>query len=117
MCTAVGAVRKDRSGYLYFICPCGTHPAFGEAGREWLLENANIWGEQGEPPEDAPDWIRRGLSHCPGTRSTRSYPRKAAETAAPAVSAVKPENRPPEPAPKPRSDPEQGSGSGIFGFS
>jgi hypothetical protein len=64
-CGAKAAVRKDTGGRLYYVCECGG--PFN--ANEYLLEHAVIWGEGGTPPDNCPDWIRRGLAYKPGTRN------------------------------------------------
>jgi hypothetical protein len=73
-CSAKAAVRKDTGGRLYYICECGG-PFYAS---EFLLENAVIWGEEGTPPDNCPEWIRRGLRYKPGTRENGDRPRAPA---------------------------------------
>jgi hypothetical protein len=104
MCESDGAVRKSKDSRFYYVCACGVHRNEAFTGQEWILKNANIWGD-GDPPEDAPDWIRRGLGHPPGTRSVFSRPR----TPVPAT------DRLDDGLPAPEDEPEDET-AGIFGF-
>jgi hypothetical protein len=88
-CGETGAVRRDRAGCLYYVCHCGHHPMHGERGQTWINAHADLWTGDA-PPDDAPEWIKRGLGHPPGTRSPFSRPR------APRVAPSPPEPEPQE---------------------
>jgi hypothetical protein len=66
------AVRRDRSGALYYVAGGTRRPMYAA---EYILEAAIIWGESGTPPEDAPLWIKRGLAYPPGSRGPDNRPR------------------------------------------
>lgn len=95
ICGELGAVRKDRSERMYYVCHCGgPFPLHGAKGREYVLSKGTIWGPEGTAPDDAPEWIRRGLGYPPGTRSPNGRPRAPAPAPSPA----------PSPAPIPPDD-------------
>lgn len=68
-------MRRDAGGRLYYVCECGG-PFYAN---EYILERARMWGDQAAP-NDAPEWIRKGLRFKPGTRRTEDRPRAPAPT-------------------------------------
>jgi len=57
-CTYVVAVRRNRAGRWYYVCPgCGRLTPDGDHAQGAVIEHATIWGEGGTPPDDTPTWI------------------------------------------------------------
>lgn len=84
LCLEPAAVRKNRNGKFYFISKAGLITPSAEFGQAWFTEHAEIWGEEGNAPPGAPDWIAENRSQPENTMSkvrTRSTP--AAEFTAP----------------------------------
>jgi hypothetical protein len=50
-CGKYAAVRKNKNGKLYLMCPhCGQLPYNLPGGQEYILENAEMYGPDGLPP-------------------------------------------------------------------
>ncbi len=44
-------VRKNEKGKLYLYCrECGIHHLNTQAGQDWILKNATLYGPEGAPP-------------------------------------------------------------------
>lgn len=133
-CSRLAAVRKNRADKLYYDCVnCGRVTPNLPGGQSLILERAVIWGEQGTPPADCPEWIAGNWPWHKAVRQGTPAPRPAPAAASevppgePAAPAPAPARRarprmPPPPAPpaapvrppKPTRPPEQAGGG--FGF-
>jgi hypothetical protein len=95
-CGKLGAVRREKSsGRLYYVCECGG-PYYASA---YVEAHATLWNDA-PAPDDAPEWIRRGLTFKPGTREGGDRPRAPTPAPAPA-----PEPAPPATSSDPEPDP------------
>ena len=57
-CGAASALRKNKAGKFYYDClQCGRITPNLPAGQKRILDVAVIWGDQGTPPDNCPDWI------------------------------------------------------------
>lgn len=67
-CDELAAVRKNRSGGLYYDClECGRIAPNHAGGQRRIQERAVIWGASGAPA-DLPAWIREQLPYAVAIR-------------------------------------------------
>ena len=77
LCNEPAAVRKDKNGRFYYISRAGRLSPSNDFGQQWFAENATIWGDDGLPPDDAPEWIVDGKSWPDNSMSRhRAKPKK-----------------------------------------
>jgi len=64
-CGHMAAVRRDGRGRFYMVCiECGRHAHEGQHAQDVIADNAEIWGEQGDPPAHAQRWIAEDWGHA-----------------------------------------------------
>ena len=120
LCNEFAAVRKNHKGKFYYISAAGCITPNDDFGQIWFAENANIWGEEGMPPDGTPDWIIGGRSHPPNTRSeVRTQPAAQPE---PEQSSHQDDDEAdagggdPPPDPPPADDDDDDDDDSVFGF-
>jgi len=110
-CGHVAAVRRDGRGRFYAVCvECGRHAHEGQLAQDVIADNAEIWGEQGDPPAHAPRWIAEDWGHAHTIRNIQrarepvgGAPEKAEDeraTAAPAAETVPVQDQAPMETPR-----------------
>lgn len=109
-CGATSALRKNKAGKFYYDClQCGRITPNLPAGQKRILDVALIWGEQGTPPDNCPDWIahnwpwhkaiKEGQGQAPAA-APQTVPVITGEQPKPApVKRERPRMPPPPPAP------------------
>lgn len=107
-CGKLGAVRRERGGRFYYVCECGG-PYYASS---YVEKHATLWNDA-PAPDDAPEWIKRGLAFKPGTREGGDRPRAPAPAPAPAPETPKPEQRA-EPRTEPEPEPPTRWRGGLF---
>ena len=112
LCNEPAAVRKDKAGRFYYISAAGRISPSSEFGQKWFVENAVIWGVDGTPPDDAPEWIAEGRSWPENSQSKHRSSRKNSPTEAAEPEPV--EDQEPAPA-EPESVSQDDDDDGGFG--
>jgi len=127
MCGDHAAVRRNRSGKLYYDCiKHGRITPNTAGGQDWVLERATIWGEQ-SPPASAPRWIAeqwpwgRAVSDAAGAAPYNGGNPPAAAAQPPAQEPIAPRSTgdnlpPPPPAPVEREKPRKVVGFDFLPF-
>lgn len=61
-CGKIAAVRREKNntGKFYWDClNCGRIKPNMPAGQAYIMERATIWGTDGAPPDNCPEWIAK----------------------------------------------------------
>lgn len=113
-CGQMSAVRREKNntGKFYWDClRCGRIKPNMPAGQDYIMERATIWGPEGMPPENCPEWIAK---QQPWRQALQGQQQQQA-AAAPAPDNTVP---PPPPAKKQeqKSEPEKPAGFRFLGW-
>ena len=113
-CGKMAALRREKNntGKFYWDClTCGRIKPNMPGGQEYIMQRATIWGPEGTPPENCPEWIAKNHGWRQALQGQQEKPAPAA-----APSPDVPAPPPPKPEKTKEPTPEKPGGFSFLGW-